>query len=101
MTHNQQAKWVATVESDLREVPGEDEVRIFITDVHEVLADMPYWKAPGPDGVQWYLIKKFTSCHNAMARMLLKRMPAGCRSASLDESWSHSSGHERPWQECR
>ena len=35
-----------------------------------VLAGMPYWKVPGPDGVQWYWVKKFTSLHPAMARML-------------------------------
>ena len=34
------------------------------------LAGMPHWKAPGPDGVQWYWIKKFTFLHTAMARML-------------------------------
>ena len=38
VTFNQQADWVTTVESDLREVQGQNEVCIFITEVQEFLA---------------------------------------------------------------
>ena len=68
--YNAQAEWVKSVSRELSEVPQQEEVCITLTDVQQFLTRMPYWKAPGPDGVQWFWFKRFEALHAVMAREL-------------------------------
>ena len=48
----------------------QEEVRITKTLVETQCKKIPNWKAPGPDGVQGYWLKKITSCHERNAEEL-------------------------------
>ena len=64
--HNRNAEWL----NDLKvEQQGEQQENIEITEnlIRQQCKKIPNWKAPGPDGVQGYWIKKLTSLHGRIA----------------------------------
>ena len=67
--HNTNAEWL----NDLREEQqGEQQENIVITEnlIRQQCKKLPNWKAPGPDGVQGYWIKKLTSLHDKIASQM-------------------------------
>ena len=48
----------------------QEEVRITKTQLETQYRRIPNWKAPGPDGVHGYWLKKITSCHERIAEQL-------------------------------
>ena len=67
--HNTNAEWL----NDLREEQqGEQQENIVITEnlVRQQCKKIPNWRAPGPDGVQGYWIKKLTSLHDRIASQM-------------------------------
>ena len=66
--HNTNAEWL----NDLREQQGEQQENIVITEnlIRQQCKKIPNWKAPGPDGVQGYWIKKLTSLHDRIASQM-------------------------------
>ena len=67
--HNTNAEWL----DDLREEQqGEQQENIVITEnlIRQRSKMIPNWKAPGPDGVQGYWIKKLTSLHDRIASQM-------------------------------
>ena len=67
--HNTNAEWL----NDLREKQqGEQQENIVITEnlIRQQCKKIPNWKAPGPDGVQGYWIKKLTSLHDRIASQM-------------------------------
>ena len=50
--------------------------------VRKQLKKMPNWKSPGPDGLQGYWVKNFTSCHERLALQL-----RNCMSSAQIPDW--------------
>lgn len=49
--------------SILRDMERQDNIRIVIRKINKQINKRPLWKSPGPDGVQGYWLKDFTSFH--------------------------------------
>ena len=67
-----------TVEKELECVTQQDNVNITKEDVSIHLRKIPNWKAPGPDGLHGFWLKKFTSLHQAMVKHLHHCIQAEC-----------------------
>ena len=81
-SHNEQAKWLKDIETDLINVKRQDEIVINLSMVRKQLKKMPNWKSPGPDGLQGYWVKNFTSCHERLALQL-----RNCMSSAQIPDW--------------
>ena len=68
--HNRNASWLERVEESLSRPEKQQEMKITEEKLRETLMKLPNWKAPGPDGVQGFWIKNFTSLHRLLARYL-------------------------------
>ena len=68
-THMKEAEWLNV----LREEKDDVQQDVFIISeevVKEQCKKIPNWKAPGPDGVQGYWLKRLTSLHSRMAAQM-------------------------------
>ena len=66
--HNQAAEWIQDVAEMLDgDVELQEDLAISTDDVRKYVSKMPYWKAPGPDHVHWFWVKKFTALHGKIA----------------------------------
>ena len=61
--HDRNAEWLMTVEKELECVTQQGNINISKADVSMHLRKMPNWKAPGPDKLHGFWLKKFTSFH--------------------------------------
>lgn len=50
--HNVNAEWLNDIESDLKDIRKQDDIKICFQVLEKQLRRIPNWKAPGPDGVQ-------------------------------------------------
>jgi hypothetical protein len=66
--HEENAKWLAEMEMDSPVV--QSKIEITPADLEKQLRKTPRWKAPGPDGIQGFWIKKFTALHDRIRRQL-------------------------------
>ena len=66
VVHNENAEWLKELRKERVEARQEDIV-ITAEMVTARSKRIPNWKAPGPDGVQGYWIKKLTALHERMA----------------------------------
>ena len=64
---NSDAEWLGKVEEGLSDIQQQPNVNITAKDVKKYLARMPFWKAPGPDHVQWFWLKKCTCLYARIA----------------------------------
>ena len=81
-SHNEQAKWLKDIETDLINVKRQHEIIINLSMVRRQLKKMPNWKSPGLDGLQGYWVKNFTSCHERLALQL-----QNCMSSAQMPDW--------------
>ena len=70
MTHNSEAGWIEDARRENRRVQKQENVCIGINQVKSGIRKMTNWKAPGPDGVQGFWFKKFTSVHASITERL-------------------------------
>ena len=76
--HNAAAEWIQDVASMLEgDVSLQDDLVISLDMVRKFVGKMPNWKAPGPDHVQWFWVKKFTSLHGRVATALNRCLCSG------------------------
>ena len=68
--HNPNAKWIADLEEELNLQLKQENVQINQTKVKKQTQKMSNWTAAGPDGVQGFWLKSFTSCHDRIAHQL-------------------------------
>ena len=68
--HDRNTEWIMAVEKELECVTQQGKIDITKEDVFIHLRKMPNWKAPGPDGLHGFWLKKFTSLHQAMVKHL-------------------------------
>ena len=65
-THEGSAQWLHRQREELESLPEQPEVNISMSDMKTQLQRVPNWKAPGPDQLQGFWIKKLTSLHDAL-----------------------------------
>ena len=80
--HNNNAGWLKKVEKDLENVTKQEDIKISINKVKKQLRKMKNWKAPGPDRLQGFWIKRFVSCHERVTEQL-----QGCLEMNDTPDW--------------
>jgi hypothetical protein len=75
--HNANATWLPKVERKLSYVEKQNNINIMLEDVKNRIKTVSNWKAPGPDGVQGYWIKKFLALHDKITFYLQKCLDEG------------------------
>ena len=65
-----EAEWLNGVKADLQDYEVQSNVAITLIDVKDQLKKVATWKVPGPDGIQGYWLKYFSSLHGCMAEQL-------------------------------
>ena len=66
VNHDSNAEWLGDARRGNRRVERQADVAIGGAEVKAGIRRMTNWKAPGPDGVQGFWFKKFTSVHAAI-----------------------------------
>ena len=67
--HNQNAEWLKELKEECGEANHVD-MMITFASLTERAKKIPNWKAPGPDGVQGYWVKKLTPLHERIAAQM-------------------------------
>lgn len=67
--HNKRAEWLEELRNNKSSVLQND-IEITVRMVKQQMMKIPNWKAPGPNGVQGFWIKKLTSLHERIATQL-------------------------------
>eukprot|EP00795_Rhopilema_esculentum_P006840 gene6840-biopygen8293 len=67
--HNKKAKWLEELKNNKPNL-SQNDIEITTRMVNQQAKKIPNWKAPGPDGVQGFWIKKLTSLHERIAAQL-------------------------------
>ena len=70
--YNENAAWLKDIEASFSRVEQQEEIEIDIDDVERGIRRMKNWKAPGPDGVQGFWFKKFSSVRLLLMKSLNK-----------------------------
>ena len=60
---NRDAEWLTDVRDELSQCSAQEDVKISEVDMRRQLKKVANWKGPGPDGVQGYWLKSFTTLH--------------------------------------
>ena len=68
--HNEGAEWLRDVEEQLADVEKQNDVKITVESVRKCIRKIANWKSPGPDGVQGYWIRNFTSLQKRISEQL-------------------------------
>ena len=75
---NPNATWLKEIEDDFSRVKQQEDAEIATEDVLKGIRKMSSWKAPGPDGVQGFWFKKFSSVHQRLVEALGRCLDDGC-----------------------
>jgi hypothetical protein len=67
-THNSQATWIQKQFTDYNNIPTQTEISITEIILKEALTSSQNWKAPGPDQIQNFWIKKFSATHKYLLK---------------------------------
>ena len=93
-THHKDAEWLKKLKEEV-ELRQQAELSITIDMVTQFLRKVPNWKAPGPDMVQGFWLKNFTSLHHNIANQLQV-----CLELRLwERSWVDDQGMNCPYNE--
>ncbi len=66
--YNKAATWISEVVEDSKDVPQHYNVTIKTEDIRNKLRGMSNWRAPGPDQVQIFWMKKLTAIHDQLCK---------------------------------
>ena len=80
--HNRNAEWLERAKRVNARIQKQEDVVIEMDDVKRGIRRMTNWKAPGPDAVQGFWFKKFTSMHVRIASGL-----QGCLAQGWVPKW--------------
>ena len=80
--HNRNAEWIERAKRVNARIEKQEDVVIELEDVRRGIRRMTNWKAPGPDAVQGFWFKKFTSMHVRIASGL-----QGCLAQGWVPKW--------------
>ena len=79
--HKKDAKWLQDLRSEVN-VKKQEKIDITTGSLKKILGRMPNWKSPGPDLVQGFWLKSFSSLHESV-RLQLKE----CLDSGFVPSW--------------
>ena len=79
--HKKDAKWLQDLRSEVN-VKKQEKIDITTGSLKKILGRMPNWKSPGPDLVQGFWLKNFSSLHERV-RLQLKE----CLNSGFVPSW--------------
>ena len=68
--HNEGAEWLRDVDEQLADVEKQNDVKITVESVRKCIRKIANLKSPGPDCVQGYWIKNFTSLQKQITKQL-------------------------------
>ncbi len=68
--HNTNAKWLQDMKEEYKNKPKQEDIKIDRKMLDNQIRKMPNWKAPGPDGLQGFWLKTFTSIRERMCHQL-------------------------------
>ena len=74
--HNRDAKWLKDLQSEVN-VTKQEKVDITKESLKKILGRMPNWKSPGPDLVQGFWLKNFSSLHGRVRSQLKECLDSG------------------------
>ena len=75
--HNKNANWLHECRNEVENTSVQESIDITDEKVKDILKRMPNWKAPGPDGVQGFWLKNFTSMHKYIRLYLIDCLENG------------------------
>jgi len=75
--HNAEAEWIQEINEQFKNIETQEELNIDHPKMKERIGKTANWKAPGPDGVHGYWIKKRTSLHPRITCQLNTCMKSG------------------------
>ena len=67
---NENGSWLPKVKERLSEIDKQEDIRISVENVKTAIRKMTNWKVPGPDCVQGYWFKRFSSLHSRLTEHL-------------------------------
>ena len=76
-THNKEAGWLEIIKDKLSKINRQEDITINLDNIKGRINKLSSWKAPGPDNVQGYWIKNFTSLHQVTKTCLQKCLDDG------------------------
>ena len=79
--HKKDAKWLQELQSEVN-VKKQEQIDIITGSLKKILGRMPNWKSPGPDLVQGFWLKNFSSLYERV-RLQLKE----CLDSGFVSSW--------------
>ena len=74
---NENASWLPKVKERLSEIYKQEDIRISVGNGKTAIRKMTNWKVPGPDCVQMYWFKMFSSLRSRLTEYLLTCVVAG------------------------
>ena len=74
--HKKDAKWLQDLRSEVN-VKKQEKIDIVTGSLKKILGRMPNWKTPGPDLVQGFWLKNFSSLHERVRLQLKKCLDSG------------------------
>ena len=77
VNHNEEAKWMNRIESELKRERTQEDLQINLGKLKRQLKRVANWRAPGPDGLQGYWIKAFDACHQRITIQLQQCLDTG------------------------
>ena len=82
---NEEASWLPRVKEKLGRFGKQENIEVRLEDIKKGIRKMTNWKAPGPDGVQGFWFKRFTSLYPKLAEHL-----QACMVSSAVPDWMTS-----------
>ena len=71
VTHRMDAEWIEGIETEIDiRTPTQQDISVSIEILKKQIKKLPNWKSPGPDGIQGYWVKNFTSIQPILTAML-------------------------------
>ena len=74
--HKKDAKWLQDLQSEVN-VKKQEKIDIITGSLKKILGRMPNWKSPGPDVVQGFWLKNFSSLHGRVRLQLTECLDSG------------------------
>jgi hypothetical protein len=76
--HKQDAEWINTMKQINKDINDQSPMEITQEKVAQETRRMKNWKAPGPDQLHGFWLKKLTSLHPHLARLYQRALKDGC-----------------------
>jgi hypothetical protein len=67
--HNEKSVWMNDAEKDCEVIRDQTNISITVEDIKTKITNMSNWKAPGPDRIHVFWLKKFTTLHERLANL--------------------------------